>query len=403
MQSSLIRILPACLTDSLPATWDQSPPGFVLEVMPEVEQAEAVILSLQTTEPDLLLLDGDFPDLDAFTLTEAALMARPGLAVVILSHDSSPDRLRRAMLAGVEEYLIKPLDANSMRDSIVAIASHRTLRMVQERVEVAASKTAAEGVVVGIVSGKGGMGKTTLATNLAAIVAKTPGKTAALIGLESGDAAVMLSLQPRSGLLDMAGATNDDQAYSADWLNHFNTKHRTGINYWTWQGSASQSPDAMPDDFIPNVLDGFRRNHSVTIVDFPLLSPDEAIVTLPLLDIIILVTSTSDLLALKATKSFLDLVPEEIAQRVRLVINRADATDMISRDDFEKTLNAKVLASLPNQPQITSEAINMGAPFVLSQPQSELTTSLRAVAQRLFKLPAEVPNERPKRRFGLFS
>lgn len=402
MQSSLIRILPACLTDPLPATWDQSPPGFVLEVMPEVEQPEAVVLSLQTTEPDLLLLDGDFPDLDAFTLTEAALMARPGLAVVILSHDSSPDRLRRAMLAGVEEYLIKPLDANSMRDSIVAIASHRTLRMVQERVEPA--NTAAEdGVVVGIVSGKGGMGKTTLATNLAAILAKTPGKTAALIGLESGDAAVMLSLQPRSGLLDMAGATNDDQAYSADWLNHFNTKHRTGINYWTWQGSASQPPEGMPDDFIPNVFEGFRRTHSVTIVDFPLLSPEEATITLPLLDIIIVVSSTSDLLALKATKSFLDLVPEEISQRVRIIINRADATDMISREDFEKTLNTKVLASLPNQPKITSEAINMGAPFVLSQPQSELTTTLRAVAQRLFKLPAEVPAERPKRRFGLFS
>ena len=402
MQSSLIRILPACLTDPLPATWDQSPPSFVLEVMPEVEQPEAVVLSLQTTEPDLLLLDGDHPGLDAFALTEAALIARPGLAVVILSHDSSPDRLRRAMLAGVEEYLIKPLDAASMSESIVAIASHRTLRMVQDRVELATSATV-DGVVVGIVSGKGGMGKTTIATNLAAIVAKTPGKSAALIGLESGDAAVMLTLQPRSGLLDMAGATGDQSAYSFDWLNHFGTKHRSGINYWTWQGSATQAPDGMPDDFIPNLFESFRRTHSVTIVDFPLLSPDEATVTLPLLDIIIVVSSSSDLLALKATKSFLDLVPEEISQRVRLIINRADATDMISRDDFEKTLGAKVLASLPNQPKIASEAINMGAPFVMSQPQSELTATLRSVAQRLFKLPAETQSERPKRRFALFS
>ncbi len=402
MQSSLIRILPACLTDPLPKSWDQSPPGFVLEVMPEVEQPEAVVLSLQTTEPDLLLLDGDFPGLDAFTLTEAALLARPGLAVVIVSNDSSPDRLRRAMLAGVEEYLIKPLDAASMSESIIAIASHRTLRLVQERVEIVTSDTA-DGVVVGIVSGKGGLGKTTLATNLAAIVAKTPGKSAALIGLESGDAAVLLTLQPRAGLLDMAGATNDESAYSFDWLNHFGTKHRTGINFWTWQGSGTQPPAGMPDDFIPNVFESFRRTHSVTIIDFPLLAPDEAIATLPLLDIIIVVSSSSDLLALKATKSFIDLVPEEIKQRVRLIINRADATDMISREDFEKTLGAKVLASLPNQPKIASEAINMGAPFVISQPQSELTTNLRAVAQRLFKLPAETQSERPKRRFALFS
>ena len=64
---------------------------------------------------------------------------------------------------------------------------------------------------------------------------------------------------------------------------------------------------------------------------------------------------------------------------------------------------AKVLASLPNQPKIASEAINMGAPFVISQPQSELTATLRSVAQRLFKLPAETQSERPKRRFALFS
>jgi pilus assembly protein CpaE len=402
MQSSLIRILPACLTDPLPANWDESPPGFLLEVMPEVDQPEAIVLALQTTEPDLLLLDGDYPGIDAFSLTESVLQARPGIAVVILSDDSSPDRLRRAMLAGVEEYLIKPLDSASMRDSIVAIASHRTLRVVQDRVELPTSENA-EGLVVGIVSGKGGLGKTTIATNLAAIVAKTPGKTAALIGLESGDASVMLSLQPRTGLLDMAGATHDEQAYSLDWLNHFVTKHRTGINYWTWQGVATQAPDGIPEDFISNLFEAFRRTCAVTIVDLPLISPEEAMLTLPLLDIIIVVSSTSDLLAVKATKSFLDMVPEEISQRVRLVINRADATDMISREDFEKTLNAKVLATLPNQPKTASEAINMGAPFVLTQPQSELTVNLRSVAQRLFKLPAETPTERPKRRFNLFT
>lgn len=401
MQSSLIRILPACLTDPLPAGWEQAPAGYLIEVMPEVEAAEAIVLSLQATEADLLLLDADLPGLDAFSLTEAVLATLPQVAVVIISSDSSPDRLRRAMLAGVEEYLIKPLDAAAMRESIVAVASHRTLRVVQDRVDMpAASDTA--GVVVGIVSGKGGLGKTTIATNLAAIVAKTPGRSAALVGMESGDASVLLSLQPKVGMLDMAGATHDDSAYTPDWLAHFTTAHRTGIHYFTWQGISTQVPEVIPDDFLPNLFEMFRRTYSATIVDFPLLSPDEAAVSLPLVDIIVVVSSSSDLLALKATKSFLEVVPPEIEQRVRVVINRADATDMISRDDFEKTLDAKILASLPNQPKIASEAINMGSPFALTQKDSELAINLRAIATRLFKLPAEV-EDKPRRRFMLFS
>ena len=77
MQSSLIRILPACLTEPLPAGWEKSPAGYVIEVMPEVEAAEAVILSLKATEADLLLLDGDKSGVDAFALTEAVLAALP--------------------------------------------------------------------------------------------------------------------------------------------------------------------------------------------------------------------------------------------------------------------------------------------------------------------------------------
>lgn len=402
MQSSLIRILPACLTEPLPAGWEKAPSGYVIEAMPEVDVPEAVILSLQATEADLLLLDGDRPEMDAFSLTEAVLAALPNVAVVILSSDSSPDRLRRAMLAGVEEYLIKPLDATAMRDAIIAVASHRTLRVVQESVEVTATSAQGSGIVVGIVSGKGGMGKTTIATNLAAIVAKTPGRTAALVGMESGDASVLLSLQPKLGLFDMAGAAYDESAYTPDWLTHFTSAHRTGIHFFTWQGAATQMPEGIPEDFLHNIFEMFRRNYSATIVDFPLLSAEEAQVSLPLVDIIVVVSSSSDLLALKATKSFVDMVPPEIEQRVRIIINRADATDMISREDFEKTLNAKVLATLPNQPKIASEAINMGSPFTLTQKESELASNLRVVAQRLFKLPAET-EEKPRRRFMLFS
>jgi pilus assembly protein CpaE len=402
METLLIRILPACLSEPLPQGWMELGSEYLVELMPEVDHPDAVPISIQTTEPDVLLVDADRPDTDPFALAQAALAVREGLAVVFLSSDSSPDRLRRAMLAGAEEYLLKPLDAASVRESILAIASHRTLRTVHAAPEIEET-TAREGVVVGVVSGKGGLGKTTLAVNMAAIVAKTGGRTAQLIGLESGDGSIMLNISPRLGLLDMAaGAVEDENSYTPEVLKQYGAEHRSGLFYWGWQGTGTQASGEMPEDFLPRLFDLCRAMADVTLVDFPLLTADEAATVLPHLDIIVVVSSSSDLLALRSTKTFLETVPPEIAPRVRIVINRAGPEDMISREDFEQTLEHKVGAVLPNEPQTTAQAINMGTPFVLTQPQADVSVNLRALAQGLFKLPVSQENAPRKKRFMLF-
>lgn len=404
MESSLIRILPACLTQPLPAGWDSSNAEFVIEVMPEVEQPHAVVLALPTTEPDILLLDADFPGADVFEIAAQALGVRQNLAVVLVSADNSPENLRRAMLTGAEEYLIKPLEAAALRESILNIAGHRTLRVVQRGAEDTASHEASNGLVVGVVSGKGGLGKSTLAVNMAAVVASATGKTAGLIALESGDGSVLLNLQPKLGLFDLAG--NDDRreegGYAVDWMRQFATTHKGGVSYWQWSGSASQPPEGIPEDFMAALFDTCRRAQSVTFVDFPILTAEEAGTVLPLLDVVLVVTSSSDLLAMRSTKTFLGWVPEELAPRVRVVINRSDPTDMISREDFEAALETKIAAVLPNEPAVASQAINMGSPFVLTQPNSEIAATVKQLAQVLFRLPVTEETNKPRKRFMLF-
>jgi pilus assembly protein CpaE len=402
METQLIRILPACLTTPLPPKWMDFGSDYFIELMPDVDHPEAIPISVQTTEPDILLLDTDQPGADPFAITQQAIEARPGLAVIFISEDNSPDRLRRAMLAGAEEYLIKPLDADTLKESIAAIASHRTLRTM-DAVHDESTSHGREGLVVGVVSGKGGLGKTTIAVNLAAAVAKTPGRTAALVGLESGDGAILLNLMPRLGLLDLANAaTDDDTVYNPEILKQFGTPHRTGLTFWAWQGHGTQPAIGMPDDFFERLFTVFRSNYDVTLVDFPLLTHDEASTVLPLLDVIIVVTSSSDLLALRSSKTLIEMVPEELSPRLRVIVNRADPSDMISREDFETTLERKIAAELPNEPNITAQAINMGSPFVITQPNSDITVNLRQLAQVLFKLPSDETNAPRRKRFMLF-
>ena len=197
--------MPACLTEALPTGWDRSSPEYLVEVMPSVDQAAAIVLALPTTEPDILLLDADFEGADMFEVAAAALKAKPELAVVMISSDASPERLRRAMFAGAEEYLIKPIEGQALRASLVGIAQHRTLRVVSSDETHFVPEEHAQGLVVGVMSGKGGLGKTTLAVNMAALVAKANGKTSGMIALESGDGAVLLNLHPKLGLFDLVG------------------------------------------------------------------------------------------------------------------------------------------------------------------------------------------------------
>lgn len=402
METQLIRILPACLMTPLPSGWMDLGAEYLIELMPEVEQAEAIVFSVQGTEPDILIVDTDRPGMDPFAVAGQAIAAREGLAVIFVSEDNSPDRLRRAMLAGAEEYLIKPLDADTLKESITAIASHRTLRTLEAEVDES-EPTTKEGLVVGVVSGKGGLGKTTIAVNLAALVAKTSGKVSTLIGLESGDGAILLNLNPKLGLLDLAASALDDETvYSAEIFKQFSSAHRSGLTFYAWQGHATQPSAGMPEDFFERLFQVFRATSDVTIVDFPLLTADEAAPVLPLLDVIIVVSSSSDLLALRSTKSFLDMVPADLSQRVRVIINRADPSDMISSEDFEQMLERKIAAVLPNEPNITAQAINMGSPFVMTQPQSDIATNLRQLGQTLFRLPVADGATPKKKRFMLF-
>lgn len=404
-ESSLIRVLPACLKDPLPSGWDRKLEGYVIESMPVVEHPAAVSISLRTTEPDILLVDGDFPNINLLSLTREAHLARPGVAVIVFATDHSPSSVHQAMLAGVEEYLPKPLEAARLHDTLLAIAGHKDLRQVTASTEI--KENATQGRVVGVFSGKGGLGKTTIATNLATLTAKAQ-KTTGLVGFESGDAAVLLNIQPRLGLFDMVAAmtkrlsTEEDNSFSAEWMKQFATAHRSGIQYWTWKGTSSQVGAEVPGNFITTFLEACRATFAYTFIDFPVLADEEFTSLLPLLDVVLVVSSTSDLLALRSTKNLLDMVTPEYHRRVRIIINQADPLDMISQNDFEEALEYRAVATLPNLPQIASGAINMGSPIVATQQKNQLSDSFTILGEQLFKLPRDTTETKPVKRFGLF-
>lgn len=403
---SLIRVLPACLKDPLPRGWDKAMEGYLIETMPTVDHPAAVSLSIQSTEPDILLVDGDFPNLDLLSMAREAHKARGDVAVIVFATDNTQRLLHQAMLAGVEEFLQKPVDAKRLQEVLLSVASRRTLREAAVNTEIN-DTVSKQGRVVGVISGKGGLGKTTIATNLAALLAKSK-QNSALVGFESGDGAVLLNLQPRLGLFDMIAAlsnrenTEEEKIYSVEWMKQYATSHHSGLQYWTWKGASAQSSFTVPPQFINTFMESCRVAYDYTLIDFPNLVDGEFAALLPLLDVVIIVSSTCDLLAVRSTKNILDQVTPEFRRRIRIIINRADKQDMIGKDDFEEALGYKAAATLPNLPQVAAAAINMGAPLTTSHQSTPLSESLIALSQQLFKLPSAKVEQKAPKRFGIF-
>src|SRR5687768_5171363 len=169
--------------------------------------AEAITLATSLT-PDVVLMDINMPDMDGIAATEALGRAVPTASVVMMSVQGEADYLRRSMLAGAREFLVKPFSSDELTASIRQV--HTREREKASRLAVAAPAESAgpvgtnpsgePGQVVALFSPKGGVGRTTIAVNMAVAAATELGKKVVLVdgSFQFGDVGVLLNLNPKN-------------------------------------------------------------------------------------------------------------------------------------------------------------------------------------------------------------
>src|SRR5258705_2775541 len=120
--------------------------------------------------PDVVLMDINMPDMDGIAATEQLASVVPGAAVVMMSVQGEADYLRRSMLAGAREFLVKPFSSDELTASIRQVSARE--RDKQSRIAVNSMAAVAAtngtrsgepgepGAIVAIFSPKGGVGRT---------------------------------------------------------------------------------------------------------------------------------------------------------------------------------------------------------------------------------------------------
>jgi pilus assembly protein CpaE len=307
---------------------------------------------------------------------EAALAviqkARPSVHGPILGIGQTTNSrlILRALHEGADHYI----DENDLETQLLAVL-HRLYG--HEEPAPAASK----GKVVGVLGASGGCGTSTLAVNLAALLARED-QRCALVDLKpgSGDLAALLDLTPVHSLADLClNAGRMDRAMLEAAL----MPHSCGIHL-LGPPQAYDEIRLVTTKGVQKVLALLRELFPYIVVDLEDCFHEEQVFTLRQAEAIFLVFRL-DFTALRNTRRILDYLRqiEVPADRVRLVINRHGQASELPHSEAQEALGCKIAHFIPDDPKTINGANNTGVPVVVKAPTTKVALSLGQLAAAL--------------------
>lgn len=320
----------------------------------------------------VVVLGPTVPMPEAVSFAESLRISRPALGVILLRARIDSTVLSEALRAGIREVI----DARDLTE--LGNAVHRTRMLGERLMDGTVDETPkANGRLVTVFSTKGGVGKTTIATNLAmAMVA--PERRVCIVDLDvhGGDVAVMLKLFPTSTLADVGELRG---SIAPDGVGTLVTEHPSGLGVLAAPlGADAREP--LNAEEVGKVLACLKTMYDVIVVDTSGSFDDYALRALDVTDLLVLV-ATLDIPALKNLKvavGTLDLLNQS-RDAWRLVLNRADKKVGLSVGEFQETIGIDVAATLPTSREVLT-SVNRGEALVAAQPRHEVSRTLRGLA-----------------------
>jgi pilus assembly protein CpaE len=364
-------------------------------------------------QPDILLLDINMPGMDGITAAELLATRAPTAAIIMMSVQGEPDYLRRAMLAGAREFLVKPFSSDELAASIRQV--HARERQKAGRVPAAApDRNGSEGPapprtgrVVALFAPKGGVGRTTLAVNLAVAAATELGQSVALVdaSLQFGDVGVLLNLSPKNkSIVDLAQELTGDE--DVEILDSVLVNHSSGIRVLLAPPTPEMS-ELVTVEHLQRILSALRAHNDLVIVDcWPWLQ-DSTLTLLDQADVVLLVL-TLEITNIKNIRQFVEL-GEQLGyaeSKVQLVLNRADAAYGIRVQDVESSIGRKINHTVVSDGRTVVYALNRGVPFVVAARQARVSEDVVRLAKAVAgeeALVASAAGERPAEKRGIFA
>lgn len=363
-----------------------------IEVIGQAGTGEEAIEMARQFTPDIILMDINMPGVDGIGASQQITELVPTVQIIIMSVQSDPNYLRRAMMAGARDFLTKPFGGDELTAAIRRVHDKRPAVqhppvMTQTKLaggQVSEGTSLPEGKVIAVYSPKGGAGCTTIAINLAVSLAKRGHRTILVdASLQFGDVSVMLNLRAITSLADLGNSEDLD----ADLISSIIQIHNTDLNVLL-APPRPEMADMVSEKSLVNLVTNLRQSYDFVIIDTPSYLNEKTLAVMDNADKIILVTQQS-LTSLKNVSRFFDLTDslEYESQKIWLVVNRASNKSSISVKDVGDTLKRSLFTVIPKDSLAVEIAADQGVPLVIGANQK------RPVSLALTKLSEYVIKE----------
>lgn len=296
----------------------------------------------------------------------------PNCKVLALSDNPTVDLIIKIMRAGAKEFVPIPILKNEFFDSLNKIISQFEEPKKNNKCKI-----------ISVFSNKGGIGKTSLATNLALELSKITKESVALIDMnfQMGDITTFLDLKPSFNISYML--ENIDKINETFLLSTLE-KYKNSSLYILADPPYFKQADNIQPKQITKLFNTLKETFSYIIVDAEASFDGKNIAALDNSDLILLVT-VANIPALRNTQRCLELF-EKLGydkNKTQIVVNRYMENDEIKEDDVEKVLSKSVYWKIPNNYFALMTAINKGVPVSSINANTNIAQSYRDLAQHI--------------------
>lgn len=364
-----------------------------LKVVGEAANGKEAIAKLKKVQADVVLMDINMPVMNGLTATEQISFRYPNTSVIMMTVQEEIEYIKQAMTAGASDYVTKPFSEEQLVGAIKKVynINHRRKNGVVER------ELKSEPQVVTFFSTKGGVGKTTVATNLAVSLHQITNKDVVLVDLDLqfGDVSAMLNLMPKKTISHFA---QEIENMNEDMLDGYLIRHPESGIYVLPAPLRPEYADLISAEHVDRIIKLLTRNHDFVLVDTSPIFNETNMTALDLSNQIFLLL-TLDLPSIKNAKLTLEVMESlQHRERVKLVLNRASRDLGLRIEDVERTLGAEISFQLPSEGKMVVTAVNRGIPFVISNPTATISETIGQMAWSISK-----KNRGPTEKKGLLS